>query len=87
MRMATVELRGVSVVFGDVRALEDVSIAIPDGELAVVIGPSGSGKTTLLRVIAGLQSPVTGTVRVGGERVDSAHTSGAAMVFEDVTKG
>ena len=81
--MATVELRGVSVDFGAVRALDEVSMTIPDGELAVVIGPSGSGKTTLLRVIAGLATPASGTVEIGGEPVASAHSSGVAMVFED----
>src|SRR5438132_8760386 len=52
--------------FGDFVALKDVSIAVPDGSLTALLGPSGSGKSTLLRVIAGLEQPDSGTVRISG---------------------
>ena len=64
-----VELDGVSVAFDDVRALEDVSVAVEDGEFFTLVGPSGCGKTTTLRTIAGFESPDSGTVRIGGEDV------------------
>ncbi|MFA9518298.1 ABC transporter ATP-binding protein [Halopenitus sp. H-Gu1] len=52
-----------------VRAIEDVSFQVADGEFVCVIGPSGSGKTTLFRLIAGLESPSDGAVYLGGDRV------------------
>src|SRR5881398_2920652 len=62
---------GITVVdvkkkFGDFVALEDVSVAIPEGSLTALLGPSGSGKSTLLRVIAGLEAPDAGAVTIEG---------------------
>ncbi len=53
--------------FGSFKALDDVSVTIPDGSLTALLGPSGSGKSTLLRVIAGLEQPDSGEVEIGGE--------------------
>ncbi|WP_096388940.1 ABC transporter ATP-binding protein [Halopenitus persicus] len=68
-----VEARGLSKRYdtpnGTVRALEDVSFEVADGEFVCVIGPSGSGKTTLFRLIAGLEEPSEGAVHLGGKRV------------------
>ena len=55
--------------FGDFTALEDISIEAPDGKLTALLGPSGSGKSTLLRLLAGLERPSAGLVRVFGEDV------------------
>ena len=63
--MTGVTLRDVSVAFGDVSALSDVSIAVEDGEFFTLVGPSGCGKTTLLRTIAGFESPEVGVVEIG----------------------
>lgn len=62
-----VVVRGVSQVFGDVRALDDVSLDVSAGSIVGVIGPSGSGKTTLVRVLTGTRAPTSGTARVLGE--------------------
>jgi peptide/nickel transport system ATP-binding protein len=65
-----VEFESVSVVFDrQVRALDDVTLAIRQGEIMGLVGESGSGKSTLCRVLVGLTPPSSGTVSVGGRRV------------------
>jgi putative spermidine/putrescine transport system ATP-binding protein len=62
-----VELRDVSRHFGDVRAVDRVSLAIEDGEFFSMLGPSGSGKTTCLRLIGGFELPTAGQVFLHGD--------------------
>jgi thiamine transport system ATP-binding protein len=64
-----VTLRDVTVEFGGVTALQDVSLSIREGEFFTLVGPSGCGKTTTLRTVAGFESPDLGTVEIGGEDV------------------
>ena len=80
---------GITVVevtkkFGDFVALDDVSVAIPEGSLTALLGPSGSGKSTLLRVIAGLEEPDGGQVMLGDDDVthQPARARGVGMVFQ-----
>jgi sulfate transport system ATP-binding protein len=61
-----ISVRHVSKRFGTFAALDDVSVEIPTGQLTALLGPSGGGKSTLLRVIAGLESPDSGTVDIEG---------------------
>ena len=70
--------------FGEVRALDGVSIGIEPGELFFLLGGSGCGKTTLLRCIAGLEKPTSGTIFFEGEDVTAlpTHKREAAMVFQ-----
>ena len=63
----SIEVQHVRKVFGTHEALKDVSLRIETGELMALLGPSGSGKTTLLRVIAGLELPDSGTIRLHDE--------------------
>ena len=61
-----IEVHNVNKRFGDFTALDDVSITIASGSLTALLGPSGGGKSTLLRVIAGLETPDSGTVSISG---------------------
>jgi spermidine/putrescine ABC transporter ATP-binding subunit len=68
-RSADLRLEGVSRRFGEVRALDGVSLAVESGELLTILGPSGSGKTTLLKVVAGFEVPDAGRVLVDGRDI------------------
>jgi len=61
------ELDGVSKRYGGIRALEDVSISLDEGEFIGLIGPNGAGKTTLINTIMGLTTPDEGSVRIHGQ--------------------
>jgi sulfate transport system ATP-binding protein len=61
-----IEARNITKRFGTFEALKDVSIMFPQGQLIGLLGPSGSGKTSLLRIIAGLESPDSGSVHFEG---------------------
>ena len=63
----SIEVQNLRKVFGTHEALKDVSLRIESGELMALLGPSGSGKTTLLRIIAGLDLPDSGTIRLHDE--------------------
>ena len=67
--MATVEIETVTKRFGKVAAVDGVSLAIEEGSFVAILGPSGCGKTTLLRLIAGLEAPTAGHIRIGGDDV------------------
>jgi sulfate transport system ATP-binding protein len=63
----SIEVKNVSKRFGDFVAHDDVSVAIPTGQLTALLGPSGGGKSTLLRIIAGLESADAGTIEIAGD--------------------
>jgi sulfate transport system ATP-binding protein len=79
-----IEAMHISKKFGSFTALDDVSVAVPDGSLTALLGPSGSGKSTLLRVIAGLERPDSGSVRIEGAdiTVAPARNRGIGFVFQ-----
>jgi multiple sugar transport system ATP-binding protein len=82
--MASVTLDRVSKSFGTHAVIRDVDLMITDGEFVVFVGPSGCGKSTLLRIVAGLVSPSSGEVSIGGEVVTDVPASkrGIAFVFQ-----
>jgi len=84
--MAAIDLQHVDKTYPEgTRALADVSLAIADGEFVVLVGPSGCGKSTLLRIVAGLETPTSGAVRIGDRDATGlpAQERNVAMVFQD----
>ena len=79
------ELRDVSVRYGDTTAVDRVSLDLPTGEVLAVLGPSGCGKSTLLRAVAGLEPLAEGRVLADGADVTSTptHRRGFALMFQD----
>jgi multiple sugar transport system ATP-binding protein len=82
--MARVVLEHVTKRFGDVVAVRDLSLEARDKEFLVLLGPSGCGKSTALRMVAGLEDPSEGTIRIGDRVVDDveAKDRNVAMVFQ-----
>jgi multiple sugar transport system ATP-binding protein len=84
--MADLEIRGLTKIFpGGLRALDGLDLQILDGEFFALLGPSGCGKTTLLRSIAGLETPNSGQIHIGGRDVTRLPPAArdVAMVFQD----
>ncbi len=84
--MACIELNDVGKVYpSGVRAVDHVTLTIEDRELVVLVGPSGCGKSTTLRMIAGLERPSSGTIRIGDRVVNDVapRDRDIAMVFQD----
>jgi spermidine/putrescine transport system ATP-binding protein len=83
-RQNAVELDGVTRRFGDVLALDRVSVSVGEGEFFSLLGPSGCGKSTLLRIIAGLDSANSGVVRIDGQDASGipAHRRPVNTVFQ-----
>ena len=82
--MAQVRLNGVTKQFGDVSAITEMSLEIPDREFMILLGPSGCGKSTLLRMISGLEDPTSGEVWIGDQMVNDVEPKNrdVAMVFQ-----
>ena len=79
------DLRHLGVRFGDVLAVEDVNLELPEGHVLAVLGPSGSGKSTLLRAVAGLEVLSSGSVVYDGQDLAGVptHRRGFALMFQD----
>jgi multiple sugar transport system ATP-binding protein len=82
--MAGVLLEHVTKRFGDVVAVNDLTLDVQDGEFLVLVGPSGCGKTTALRMVAGLEDITAGAISIGGKRVEDVPPKDRdiAMVFQ-----
>ena len=79
------QVEEVTVRFGDVVAVDRLSLVVETGEVVCLLGPSGCGKSSLLRVVAGLEQPATGTVSWDGHDVTSlpVHRRGFGLMFQD----
>ncbi len=82
--MSNVCLRGLCISLGGTQIIQDLDLAVAEGEFLVLLGPSGCGKSTLLHSIAGLIDVTSGTVEIGGKDVTFADPSerGIGMVFQ-----
>src|SRR3954466_4172034 len=83
------QARGVTVRFGGIVAIDDVSLTLAKGEILGLIGPNGAGKTTLVNVLSGFQRATTGAVVLEGEDVTAWTTAeiaraGLVRTFQDV---
>lgn len=79
--MADVTLKGLNKNFGDTQAVSDLTLSIADGEFVVLLGPTGAGKTTTLRLIAGLERPDNGQIRIAGRDVAGEAPAGRDVAF------
>ncbi len=77
--MNLIEVKNVSKSFGDLLVLDNISLNVQKGESVVVVGPSGVGKSTLLRIIAGLDNPDNGTVKVFTDKVSMVFQGSALL--------
>ena len=83
------DLDGLTRSFGAETAVEDLSLTVGEGELVTLLGPSGCGKTTMLRMIAGLEQPSAGTIKIAGKTVADGETfvtpedRDVGLVFQD----
>jgi len=83
--MAAITLTGLTKVYADgTVAVQDLSLIVAEGEFLVLVGPSGCGKTSVLRCVAGLESPTSGTIEIGGRVVNDLppQDRDLAMVFQ-----
>jgi putative spermidine/putrescine transport system ATP-binding protein len=82
------EVRGLSRTFarGTVKAVDHIDLDVSPGEIVSILGPSGCGKTTTMRIVAGLDSPSAGTVRIQGEDVTGRppHKRNVGLVFQSL---
>jgi len=76
-----IQLHNVTKRFGDLVAVNDLSMSIKDGEFLTLVGPSGCGKTTTLRMIAGLETPTEGTIEFGGRDMTNASPQEREIAF------
>src|SRR3977135_585129 len=74
-----VEVEGLSKNFGRLRALNQVSLSVAEGEVFGFLGPNGAGRTTTIRILLGLQRADGGTARIGGHDCWTDHSSAARL--------
>jgi len=83
--MTAVEFRNVTKSYGEIVALDNVTLSVASGEFLTLLGPSGSGKSTLLNVLSGMMTPSSGSILIDGQDVTGipARLRGLGMVFQN----
>jgi putative ABC transport system ATP-binding protein len=81
--MNILDLKDVSKIYKDVKALQNINLNVKKGEWLAIMGPSGSGKTTLMNVVGCLDKPTSGTVRLDGVDISSANAKKLTQVRRD----
>jgi iron(III) transport system ATP-binding protein len=81
-------IRGLTVRYGDVRAVADFELSLAAGEIVTLLGPTGCGKSSVLRAVAGMEPVAEGEIRIGSTRIDARHDvppekRGVGLVFQD----
>jgi NitT/TauT family transport system ATP-binding protein len=74
-------IEGLAKTYGDVEAIQDVSLSVDEGEFVSIVGPSGCGKSTLMEIVGGLIEPSGGEITIGGNRVEGTDPS-VGIVFQ-----
>jgi spermidine/putrescine transport system ATP-binding protein len=85
-RPTILALRGIRKSFGSLNAVDGIDLDVAEGEFFTIVGPSGSGKTTLLRMLAGLEAPTAGEIRIRGATVNDvpANRRPTCLVFQSL---
>ncbi|MDR1966917.1 MAG: ABC transporter ATP-binding protein [Synergistaceae bacterium] len=78
--MNILELKNISMIYGSVRALDDVSLSVGQGEWLAIMGPSGSGKTTMMNIIGCMDRPTAGSVLLEGEELSGLSPSSLTAI-------
>ena len=89
MTAALLEVRGLTRVFGGIKAVATLSFDALEGGITGLIGPNGAGKTTVFNLITGVYRPTAGTIRLNGEnltglRPDEVVRAGVARTFQNI---
>lgn len=82
-RPPAVEATGISLLYGDRRALDDLTVSVPAGSVFGLLGPNGSGKSTFITLVAGMETPPEGNLRVFGREAAPALRSRIGTVFQE----
>ncbi len=77
---AAIELCGLTKRFGDLTAVDDVSLRVPPGQVLAFLGPNGAGKTTAIKMMAGLVTPTSGTASLGGYDIGAARSQAVQQI-------
>lgn len=89
MTVPVIEARGVIKSFGGVRAVDDVTVSVMPGEIHAVVGENGAGKSTLMRILAGVETPDSGEVRIEGNVIENSAKSsidaGISLVHQELS--